>query len=231
MNTNQNKPLTSFLPANASPPAAAGTTPKAGVWDDRLAAEIATEISPEAAKGRQTPPTLQLGEIEISPEAAKGRQTPPTETLDAEVEPTEESLDAENEGDAASPVFRRVDDRLVAEIASGTSLAEAARRAGVSERTAQRRWADLKFRRKCLEARCQIRWEVVGLLNKQMQKATDTLALGMDAKSESVRVSAARAILKIGSEMGGQQEENALLEEKLESIQAEMKSNRDNEES
>jgi hypothetical protein len=211
MNSNQDKSLTSFVPATASPAAAASPTPKAGVLDDRLVTEIATEISPKADKPRQTPPTQPHGDVETSQEADKPRQTPPSEIAVAEVEP----LEAEKEGVIASPIFRRADDRLVAEIAAGTSLAEAARRAGVSDRTAQRRWADPNFRKKVLNARCQIRWEVVGRLTTEMKKATATLMAGMSAKSESVRVSAARSILKIGHEMAGQQEENAMLAEKL----------------
>jgi hypothetical protein len=123
-------------------------------------------------------------------------------------------------GGANSAIFRRADDLLVAAIAAGASQREAARQAGVSERTAHRRWADPNFRRRVLEARSEIRCQAVGRLTSQSNKATETLAKGMDAKSESVRVSAARAVLKIGQELGGRQEENALLIEQLAEFKA-----------
>ena len=50
MNPNQNKPLNSFLPANASRPSTDEAPPKAGVWDDEFAEEVVGQIVPDSAK-------------------------------------------------------------------------------------------------------------------------------------------------------------------------------------
>jgi hypothetical protein len=240
MNTNQNKPLTSFLPANASPPAAAATKPKAGIWDDRLAAEIATESSADTAKVGQSSPTQSAQKIQMPPDIAKVGQSRPTQSEpetqispDAakvgqsgpnEIPQDQDDSEEVEAGSAVavmdSPIFRRVDDKLVAEIAAGTSLREAAKRAGVSERTAHRRWANPEFQMRVLAVRAGVRCEVVGRLTEYMKKATQTLMNGMSAQSESVRVSAARAVLKIGQDMGGRQEENAMLAAQLKQMQS-----------
>jgi hypothetical protein len=207
MNTNQNKPpLNSFHPA------------------DQVAARNAGEISPDADN---------LGQIRTGPcQEAENERTMAGEIspgadnlgqirtgLDSEVD--DEAVDGSEIAPAsARERFSRADELLVLDIARGSSMRDVATRAGVSERTVRRRWADPKFRKKVFEARSEIRCEATGRLTTEMNKATETLTAGMNAKSESVRVSAARAILKIGEELGGRAEETALLAEKLERVES-----------
>jgi hypothetical protein len=120
------------------------------------------------------------------------------------------------------PRFQRSDELMAVAIANGASLTEAAERAGVCEKTARRRWAEEEFRQRVLEVRSQIRCQAVGELTHDMQAATATLREALNAKSESVRVSAARAILKLGPDIGGRAEENALLARALEKLKEEM---------
>jgi hypothetical protein len=55
MNSDQNKSLTSFLPAQAGAQPAANATVPAGAWDEQLAGEVLREISPDQAKSGHLP--------------------------------------------------------------------------------------------------------------------------------------------------------------------------------
>ena len=99
-------------------------------------------------------------------------------------------------------------------------MREAAKRAGVSERTVRRRWTDEKFRQRVLDVRGEIRWEVTGRLTTEMKKATAVLTQGMSAQSESVRLSAARLILKIGHEFNNISLQNAMINDKFAKFEA-----------
>jgi hypothetical protein len=118
--------------------------------------------------------------------------------------------------------YRQSDETLLIEIAKGAPLCRAAERAGVCERTARRRWADPAFRQKILDLRCEMRWQAAGQLSAEMGRASNALSQALDAESASVRVSAARAILRIGDELGSRAEENALLVATLEKLKQEM---------
>ena len=70
--------------------------------------------------------------------------------------------------------------------------------AGVSERTAARRWADPAFRRRVAELRQDMVGRCVGRMADGMAEAADTLRKLLTAETESVRLSAARAMLELG---------------------------------
>jgi len=158
MSTNQNKPLTSFLPASAITPQSAGTPLKPGEWDERLAAEVAAEILPGADKlGQNRTPHLPASAAtsakgaEISPAADRLGQNRTQPSLEDNNDDGDDSV----EGSGSSPErFSCADELLVTEIAAGASLREAAKLASVHERTVRRRWADPKFRQRVLGALC-----------------------------------------------------------------------------
>jgi hypothetical protein len=93
------------------------------------------------------------------------------------------------------------DDALAAAVAAGTSIKEAARAAGVSERTAYRRQQDPEFRRRVAEIRSSFLSDAVGRLAEASTEAVSTLKALLNASSDSVRLSAARAILEFGPKL------------------------------
>lgn len=109
------------------------------------------------------------------------------------------------------------DDAFVIAYASGTSLREAARTAGISESTAYRRLKDPAFRRRVSEIRTSFLNEAVGRLCEAANKAVSTLEALLNARSESVRLNAARAILELGPKLREQTE----LEERITALEQE----------
>ncbi len=97
---------------------------------------------------------------------------------------------------------RRGVERLLDEIVIGTSIRLAAKRAGVSERTAQRRWADPKFMSRVLAIRQQYRGQATGQLSHLMRDAITTLKSALSDESAWAKLNAARMILKFGYEFG-----------------------------
>jgi hypothetical protein len=174
-------------------------------------------ISPEPDNSGQFRTVSSEKDLAISPEpdnSGQFRTSPPAP--DAEV--AESSAGTQ----LAPERYRQSDETLLIEIAKGAPLCRAAERAGVCERTARRRWADPAFRQKILDLRCEMRWQAAGQLSAEMGRASDALSQALDAESASVRVSAARAILRIGDELGSRAEENALLAATLEKLKQEM---------
>ena len=176
-------------------------------------------ISPSADNSGQ----LRTAQPEISRGADNSGQlrttTPSTTDLTLSAPPNEATADS---APVPPPRFQRSDELMAVAIANGASLIEAAEQVGVCEKTARRRWAEEEFRQRILEIRCQIRCQAVGELTHDMQAATAVLRAALGAKSESVRVSAARAILKLGPDIGGRAEENALLARALEKLKEEL---------
>jgi transposase len=109
------------------------------------------------------------------------------------------------------------EDAFIIAYASGTSLREAARTAGISESTAYRRLKDPAFRRRISEIRTSFLNQAVGLLCEDATKAVSTLKELLSARSESVRLSAARAILELGPKLREQTE----LEERITALERE----------
>jgi hypothetical protein len=88
------------------------------------------------------------------------------------------------------------DSALVAALAAGMTYADAARVAGVSERTARRRMEDEPFRSQVTAARGDLVQRAVGRASDSLVEAVETLQdLMRSASSESARLGAARALL------------------------------------
>src|SRR5262245_3905144 len=96
---------------------------------------------------------------------------------------------------------RNADSALIAALAAGDTAAEAARKAGVSERTVRRRLDDPGFKRALEAAKAEALARAVAKLSDRAVAAVDTLAALLDAESESVRLGAARSVLELGSRL------------------------------
>jgi hypothetical protein len=84
------------------------------------------------------------------------------------------------------------------QLASGKNLRDAASAAGVSERTATRRWADPAFKQYVTDLQAEARQRALGRIADTMTKAADTLEQLLTAECERVRLGASRAILELG---------------------------------
>ena len=114
---------------------------------------------------------------------------------------------------------KSADDTLVVALASGATMADAARQAGVSERTAFRRMQDAEFRQQIVTARTQFYAQAVGLLADSLTDAVRTLRALLDAESESTRLGAARTILEAGPRLRESEE----LAERIAALEANLK--------
>ena len=90
---------------------------------------------------------------------------------------------------------------LIAALAGGATVQDAAKRASVSERTAHRRLEDADFRRRVDETRAEVLNGAVGRLADASTGAADTLRALLSADSETVRLGACRAILELGTKL------------------------------
>jgi hypothetical protein len=90
------------------------------------------------------------------------------------------------------------DAALVVALAGGATVQEAARAAGVSERTVYRRLEDGTFRHAVAEARSGLIGRAAGVLARVCAAAAMTLADLLEAESETVRLGACRSILELG---------------------------------
>ena len=97
----------------------------------------------------------------------------------------------------ASNGRHRADETLIASLATGASIKEAAAQAGVGERTAHRRLNDPSFRQQLVETKGRMLETVSAKLSSSAGAACEELErLLKKAKSESVRLAAARVILE-----------------------------------
>jgi hypothetical protein len=112
----------------------------------------------------------------------------------------------------------RADALLLTALAAGATIRGAARRAGVSERTAHRRLADPAFRQRVTEARAEMVERALGQLADGSSEAVGTLRKLLKAKADFVKLSAARTILEMGNKLRESvelQQRIAALEERL----------------
>jgi hypothetical protein len=109
------------------------------------------------------------------------------------------------------------DDAFALAVASGTSLREAARSAGISESTAYRRLKDPAFCRRVSEIRTSFLNEAVGRLSEAANEAVSTLKALLASRTDSVRLGAARTILELGPKL----REQAELEERITALERE----------
>jgi hypothetical protein len=90
------------------------------------------------------------------------------------------------------------DELIVAALASGHTLQEAAASAGVSPRTVSRRLADPAFKQRIHTLRGEMIGRALGRMADGMSDAAGTLRKLLKAKGESVRLGACRAMLELG---------------------------------
>jgi AcrR family transcriptional regulator len=88
------------------------------------------------------------------------------------------------------------DEVLVAALASGTTIAAAARRAGCHPRTVYRRLESAEFRGRVQRRRAELVQRTVGGLAQLGRHAATTLGRLLRSSSETVQLSAARAVLE-----------------------------------
>jgi hypothetical protein len=86
-------------------------------------------------------------------------------------------------------------------VASGQTLRAAAGAAGVSERTAARRWADPNFRVRVNELLADMTRCALGRLADSMGEAATKLRELLSAEADTVKLAAARSILQLGVDL------------------------------
>ena len=114
---------------------------------------------------------------------------------------------------------RNADHALIAALAGGVTVQDAAVTAGVGVATARRRLREPEFRRRVDEARADMIRQAVAQLSAASTDAVATLRGLLGAESESVRLGAARSILEVGVKLREAQdlaERIAALEARLE---------------
>ncbi len=114
---------------------------------------------------------------------------------------------------------KNADDALLAALAGGATVQQAAGQAAVSERTAHRRLADPAFRRRVADLRGEMVTRAVGKMADGMSDAAAKLRELLTAESESVRLGAARSLLELGVKM----RESAELEQRLADLERRIK--------
>jgi hypothetical protein len=103
-------------------------------------------------------------------------------------------------------------DSLALALAAGDAVIEAASKARMSERTVYRRLADPAFRRHAQNLRGEMVGRALGRMTNGMSEAANVLRPLLEAKSETVRLGAARSLLEIGSKLRDSVELEARLE-------------------
>ena len=113
---------------------------------------------------------------------------------------------------------KNADSALIMALACGATVEASSKTAGISEATAYRRLADPGFRRRIDEARAEMISRAVARLGATSTLAADTLRELLKARSETVRLGAARAVLELGAKLREHEElaeRIAALEERL----------------
>ncbi len=116
---------------------------------------------------------------------------------------------------------RNADEALALALATGQTPRASAQATGISERTAARRWADPAFRRRVSELRGDMVQLSLGRLADGMGDAAGKLRELLAAESESVRLGAARSLLKLGVKL----RESVELEQRLQTLEAQLADN------
>ena len=101
---------------------------------------------------------------------------------------------------------RNADSALVTALAAGGTVEAAAKSAGVGVATVHRRLNEPAFRQRVAEARDEMVARAVARLSATSTLAADTLRELLKARSETVRLGAARAILELGSKLREQED-------------------------
>ena len=115
-----------------------------------------------------------------------------------------------------APGRKSADQAIVVALAGGRTIAHVAKAAGVGETTVYRRLRDPEFRRRVNEARAAFTDRALGRLSAASTAAVRTLRQLLNAKSEAVRLAAARSILELGAKL----RETVELEQRLLALEA-----------
>jgi hypothetical protein len=109
-------------------------------------------------------------------------------------------------------------DKVALSLATGCALAVAARESGAGERTIRTWTATVPaFTRRIHELRAEMTSQALGRLTADLSSAADTLGyLSRRAKSETVRLGAARALLELGNKL----RESNELEQRIAALEA-----------
>jgi hypothetical protein len=91
---------------------------------------------------------------------------------------------------------KSIDERLILELASGQSVADACMRVGVSRATGFRRMAQADFRARVEEAKSEMVKQAIGRLARMSTKAADRLEDLLDSPSQKIRIEAIRTVLQ-----------------------------------
>jgi HEAT repeat protein len=110
---------------------------------------------------------------------------------------------------------RKNADTLALALAAGDTAVEAATKVGMSERTVYRRLADPAFRRNVQALRGEMLGRALGRMANGMSEAADVLRSLLAAKSETVRLGAARSLMEIGAKL----RESVELEARLQALE------------
>jgi hypothetical protein len=102
----------------------------------------------------------------------------------------------------ARPRLKKADEILIAAFGCGATVENAARQAGVSVRTAQRRLADATFRKRCSQFRLDTAQRITGMMTVGGLEAARVLLSLLESKeSANVRLRAARTFLELGPKL------------------------------
>jgi len=113
-------------------------------------------------------------------------------------------------------VRRKGEAVLIARLAAGATMLDAAAAAGIHERTARRRYQEPGFRRQVAAARGSMMERALGELANAATEATARLRRLLESDSEQVQLSACRAIL----DHGGKLRESCELSERITALEA-----------
>ncbi len=120
----------------------------------------------------------------------------------------------------ARNIPKEAEQALLQALACGATVEHAARKAGISERTAYRRLGDPAFRQRLSQLRLEMVQRTAGLLTGAGMGSVKTLVdLQQDvAVAASVRRHAARDVLELGLKL----RDNANVEERLAAVEAQL---------
>ncbi len=90
------------------------------------------------------------------------------------------------------------DERILSALLTSGTIAEAAKKCGLSERTIYRRIADVGFRAEWRSARRALVESAVGLIQSGMNRAAQTLLDSLDDEKAAIRVRASNLVLERG---------------------------------
>src|SRR5262245_32764111 len=123
------------------------------------------------------------------------------------------------ENDNGKRRFRRGDEQLLIALAAGCSIRQAARKVKRGEATVARRLEDPVFRDRLDAIRRDMLDRAIGRLSATLAAAATTLRKLLQAKSETVRLGAARAVLELHARV----REAGEFEERLSAVEAMLK--------